>query len=86
MREPDTLRERAAQLRALAIKAREDGKPLLAAEITKLAIETSDQADEMDRHEVQHQPAQPAQHHQPAQQQQQPPSSEADKPPDPEGA
>jgi hypothetical protein len=49
MREPDTLRERAAQLRALAIKAREDGKPLLADEITRLVVELSDQADAMDR-------------------------------------
>jgi hypothetical protein len=36
-------------LRALAIKAREDGKPLLADEITRLVIELSDQADAMDR-------------------------------------
>ena len=36
MRKPDTLYDRAAQLRALAIKAREDGKPLLAEEITRL--------------------------------------------------
>ena len=53
MREPDRLRERAAQLRALAIKAREDGKPLLADEITKLVIELSDQADALDRAELQ---------------------------------
>ena len=50
MRErPDTLRERAAQLRALAIKAREDGKPLLADEVTRLVVELSDQADALDR-------------------------------------
>ena len=49
MRDSDTLRERAARLRALAIKAREDGKQLLAEEITKLVIELSDQADDMDR-------------------------------------
>src|SRR5262249_47725248 len=53
MREQDKLRERAAQLRALAIKAREDGKPLLADEITKLVIELSDQADALDRGERQ---------------------------------
>ena len=53
MREQDKLRERAAQLRALAIKAREDGKPLLADEITKLVIELSDQADALDRAELQ---------------------------------
>ena len=48
MREQDKLREPAAQLRALAIKAREDGKPLLADEITKLVIELTDQADALD--------------------------------------
>ena len=49
MREgPDTLRERAAQVRALAIKAREDGKPLLADELTRLVVELSDQADALD--------------------------------------
>jgi hypothetical protein len=90
MRGSDSLRDRAARLLALALKARESGKSLLSEEITKLAIEASNQADEMDRGEVQHPPPahQPAQH-QPAQQQQQqqPPSSgkEPDKPPGPEG-
>ena len=51
MRASDILRNRAAQLRAMAIKAREDGKPLLADEITKLVIELSDQAAAMDRGE-----------------------------------
>jgi hypothetical protein len=51
MRASDMLRNRAAQLRAMAIKAREDGKPLLADEITKLVIELSDQAAAMDRGE-----------------------------------
>jgi hypothetical protein len=51
MRDSDTLRERAAQLRALSIKAREDGKPLLADEITNLVIELSDQAEALDRGE-----------------------------------
>ena len=49
MRDSDMLRDRAAQLRTMAIKAREDGKPLLAEEITKLVIELSDQADAMDQ-------------------------------------
>jgi hypothetical protein len=49
----DTLRERAAQLRALAIKARENGKPLLADEITRLVVELSDQADALERGERQ---------------------------------
>ena len=49
----DTLRERAAQLRALAIKAREDGKPVLADEITRLVVELSDQADALERGERQ---------------------------------
>ena len=53
MREQDKLRERTAQLRALAIKAREDGKPLLADEITNLVIELSEQADALDRGERQ---------------------------------
>jgi hypothetical protein len=52
MREPGMLRERAAQLRALAIKAREEGKPLLAEEITKLVTELSDQADALDREQA----------------------------------
>ena len=53
MREPGKLRDRAAQLRALAVKAREDGKPLLADEITRLVVELSDQADALDRGERQ---------------------------------
>jgi hypothetical protein len=53
MWEPDTLRERAAPLRTLAIKAREDGKPLLAEEITRLVIELSDHADGLERSERQ---------------------------------
>jgi len=56
MRGSDSLRDRAARLLALALKARESGKSLLSEEITKLAIEASDQADEMDRGEVQHPP------------------------------
>jgi hypothetical protein len=92
MRGSDSLRDRAARLLALALKARENGKVLLSEEITKLAIEASDKADEMDRDEVQHQqPAHqhPSAHRQPAQQQQQQqPSSdkEADKPPETESA
>jgi hypothetical protein len=49
MRESDKLRDRAARLFALAVKAREDDKFLLADEITILATEASNQADEMDR-------------------------------------
>jgi hypothetical protein len=75
------LRDRAARLLALALQAREDGKLLLPEEIIKLAAEASDQADEMDRRDLQVQHQQPA-HHQPAQQQQQqPPSEETDKSP-----
>jgi hypothetical protein len=58
MRVSDRLRDRAARLRALATKAREEGKVTLAPEITRLAAEASDQADEMDRREVQQQPSQ----------------------------
>ena len=53
MRASDMLRNRAAQLRAMAIKAREDGKPVLADEITRLVVELSDQADALERGERQ---------------------------------
>jgi hypothetical protein len=59
MRVSDRLRDRAARLRALAIKARDQGKPSLPAEITRLVTELSDQADDMDRregHEPEHRP------------------------------
>jgi hypothetical protein len=49
MRHSDVLRDRAARLRQLAIKAREDGKPLLAQELTKIVIELSEEADDVDR-------------------------------------
>jgi hypothetical protein len=71
MRDSDRLRDRATRLLALALKAREGSKHLLAEEIIKLATEASDQADEMDQREVQTQRQQP-EHQQPAQQQQQP--------------
>ena len=71
MRDSDRLRDRATRLLALALKAREGGKLLLSEEITRLAIEASAQADEMDQREVQTQRQQP-EHQQPAQQQQQP--------------
>ena len=79
MRDSDRLRDRAARLLALALKAREDGKDQLSEQITKLAMEASDQADEMDQREVQtrQQSAHPRQQptsEQPAQQQQQPQS------------
>jgi hypothetical protein len=92
MRDSNTLRDRAARLLALALEARDDGKFLLSEEITKLAIEASDQADEMDRREVQHQQATPHRQsapHQPAQQQQQlrpSPEKETDKPSDTDSA
>jgi hypothetical protein len=53
MRESDRLRDRAGRLFALARKAHEEDKFLLAGEITKLATEARDQADEMDRAEGQ---------------------------------
>ena len=53
MRVSDRLRDRVARLRELAIKAREEGKVALAAEIIRLAAEPSDQADAWDRGEVQ---------------------------------
>jgi len=71
MRDSDRLRDRAARLLALALKAREDDKLLLSEEIIKLATEASDQADETDRRDLQVQHQQP-EHQQPAQQQQQP--------------
>jgi hypothetical protein len=78
MRDSDKLRDRADRLLALAVKAHEDGKLLLAAEIRRLAAEATDQADEMDRREVQTQRQQPTAE-QPAQQQQQPqPEGEKD--------
>ena len=52
MRDSDRLRDRAARLLALALKAREDDKLLLSEEIIKLATEASDQADEMDRRDL----------------------------------
>ena len=42
MRDSDRLRDRAARLLALALKAREENKFLLSDEITKLAIRRSD--------------------------------------------
>jgi hypothetical protein len=49
MRVSDRLRDRATRLRVLATEARDEGKVALAAEITRLAAEPSDQADSMDR-------------------------------------
>ena len=49
MRDTDELRERAAQMRVMAIEAREAGKLLLAEEITRLLMELIEQADQMDR-------------------------------------
>lgn len=47
MSDAEQIRSRAARLFALALKAREDGKPQLADEITKLASEALDQAKAM---------------------------------------
>jgi hypothetical protein len=49
MRDSDKLRDRAARLFALAVEAREDGKFLLANEISMLAAGARDHADDMDR-------------------------------------
>ena len=69
MRDSDRLRDRAARLRVLADQANEEGKTLLSFELTRLANEASEQADEMDERNIPtpHQPPE-----QPAQQQQQP--------------
>ena len=75
MSDSDRLRDRAARLLALALKAEEDGKTHLSFELTQLATEASDQADEMDRRVLQDQHPQLAHEQpteQPAQQQQQP--------------
>jgi len=46
------IREQAARLFALALKAREEGKTDYAEELTKLASEAFDQATEMERRSV----------------------------------
>ena len=48
MRVSDSLRDRAERLRALAVRAREDGNVALSDEITRLAAESSNHAEEMD--------------------------------------
>ena len=53
MPDSDRLRDRAARLLALALQAREGGKLFLSEEMIKLATEACDQADEMDRCDVQ---------------------------------
>jgi hypothetical protein len=53
VRDSDKLRDRATQLLALARKARDDGE-VIAAELTRLAVEAQADADEMDRRELQH--------------------------------
>jgi hypothetical protein len=81
MPDSDRLRDRAARLLALAVKAGEDGKTLLSFELTRLATEASDQADEMDRRDLQVQHQQFA-HEQPTEQPaqlQQQPQSEGEK-------
>jgi hypothetical protein len=68
MSDAEQIRSRAARLFALALKAREDGKPQLADEITKLASEALDHAKAM----APPIPPPQAPQQQPAQQQQQP--------------
>ena len=53
MPDSDRLRDRAARLLALALQPREGGKLFLSKEMIKLAIEACDQAEEMDRCDVQ---------------------------------
>ena len=79
MRDSGELRARAARLRALANRAREDGKFNLAGEIEGLATEASNQADEFDRskgaqrrHQEPQQAQQQSQHQRHSQQRQQP--------------
>jgi hypothetical protein len=69
MSDADQLRERATRLLALALKARDDGHPQYADELTQLASEAFDQVTDMERRLVLD-PKTPSQ--QPAQQQQQP--------------
>lgn len=65
----DQLRDRATRLLALALKARDDGHPQYADELTRLASEAFDQATDMERRLIPH-PKTPSQ--QPAQKRQQP--------------
>jgi hypothetical protein len=69
MSDADQLRDRATRLLALALKARDDGHPQYADELTQLASEAFDQATDMERRFVPHPETSPQQ---PAQQQQQP--------------
>jgi hypothetical protein len=69
MSDADQLRDRATRLLALALKARDNGHPQYADELTQLASEAFDQATDMERRFVRHAEAPPQQH---AQQQQQP--------------
>jgi len=86
MRDSDRLRDRSVRLFALALKALEDGKPDLAGEITRLAVDAADQANEMDQHEApleQSQGRREVQQQQLQQQQQQrQPKSEQEQPAD----
>ena len=49
MTDADRLRDRATRLLALALKARDDGHPQYADELTQLASEAFDQATDMER-------------------------------------
>jgi hypothetical protein len=76
MSDADQLRDRATRLLALALKARDDGHPQYADELTQLASEAFDQATDMERRFVSDPKIPPEQ---PAQQQQQPQPGDSDK-------
>jgi hypothetical protein len=68
MSDADQLRNRATRLLALALKARDDGHPQYADELTQFASEAFEQATDMERRLVPNpgtQPQQPAQQQQP---------------------
>jgi hypothetical protein len=69
MSDANQLRDRATRLLALALKARDNGHPQYAEELTQLASEAFDQATDMERRFA---PYPENQSQQPAQQQQQP--------------
>jgi hypothetical protein len=77
MSDADQLRDRATRLLALALKARDNGHPQYAHELTQLASEAFDQATDMEWRSVPD-PKTPSQ--QPAQQQQQPQQPQPDDP------
>jgi hypothetical protein len=74
MSDADQLRDRATRLLALALKARDDGHPQYADELTQLAFEAFEQATDMERRLI---PNQGTQRPQPSAQQQQQPQQPA---------